>query len=252
MSCRLSRRCRRPRRSSCADGRLSRRGRRGCRRIAGDLLVATGVAAPRTQSTFGVVRCRRPEAGRRRLRRCTAKPSRQRNGRRRNPPRLLEGCGCGCGRPVSRCRRKPYLPRFILQRLGVTCLSANALSFWRLARRDSPRQPVTRLRADNRPAAYGFEPGDQADLFLHASHVVPGQPEAVRGPDIGLAVVQVHLVCREDIPSRRPIVRRIAVRLIEGVDDEPPVHLYRLLLLAGVEVDATPKSPLRFLPGSAE
>ena len=93
---------------------------------------------------------------------------------------------------------------------------------------------MVHLRHDDSAAGI-LKSGDEAQLALESSYLVPGEPETVRGPQARLAVVFGEVLYgKEELFFRCRIVR-VRVFVVECVDGQLPVDLDRLLRVFRVE-----------------
>jgi hypothetical protein len=99
----------------------------------------------------------------------------------------------------------------------------------------SARQDVPRLLADHHASLVGREARDQADLPLVSTRLIPRDPEAVRMAELRFAIVRGDLVfCEDEFPIGL-YVARVAIFLVERIDDQCAIDLDRRLLPFGVE-----------------
>jgi len=121
------------------------------------------------------------------------------------------------------------------------------LDFRRLNRvgRHRTSQQHPGLLADHNCAAFGGrEPRYQADLFLRSAGRIPRQPKAIGVTGLRLAVVFGELLGREDKLAVRHRIGGVALRFIEGIDDEVSARLDRLLAVLAVEHHPPAKAAL--------
>lgn len=83
-----------------------------------------------------------------------------------------------------------------------------------------------------------------------SAHIAPGGPNAVRVADARLAVVVLELIGGDDDAALGHTILRIAIGLVEHVDDELAVDLDRVFVVVFVEHQSTTKAALRLHAGS--
>lgn len=147
--------------------------------------------------------------------------------------------GRGCNRLVHRRR---HLPRGLghywhaglrrAKRPVGDCLLSHLC---RLA----PRQRLLARFADHQRRAVGNEARDQRNLLLGAAQFVPGDEHAIRGSQLGFAVVLLELLRGKHELARRARVGRATPRLVEGIDLERSLDLDRVPLLILMEEQAS-------------
>src|SRR6201999_3320347 len=92
-------------------------------------------------------------------------------------------------------------------------------------------------------------PANEAYLSFRSASLVPRQPEAVRSTHLTLAHVNRHLIGRKNVSPCRLIVRRLAIGLVERIDDELALDQDWLLSIFFIKQHPTTKAALRLLPG---
>ena len=95
-----------------------------------------------------------------------------------------------------------------------------------------PGQQVSRRLADHELSARGCEDRHQAYIHLRAAHLVPRQPDAVAGPQLGLAEVAGELLRRERILPVGCLAIRADFAVVVAIHDELPFDRHGLI--AGV------------------
>lgn len=101
------------------------------------------------------------------------------------------------------------------------------------------------LLADDRGAFGGGEPGDEADFRLRASGVIPGQPHAVRMPQLRPAVVPGELLGGEDEFSIRLDLIRCSALFDKRVDHQRAVDRDGLVPPGAEEHQLATEAPRR-------
>src|SRR3954464_3089057 len=94
-----------------------------------------------------------------------------------------------------------------------------------------------------------LEPANEAHLSFRSASVVPRQPEAIRSTHVTFAHVNRHLIGRKNVSPRWLIIRRLAIRFVERVDDQLAIDEDRLLSIFFVEQHSATKASLRLLSG---
>ncbi len=87
-----------------------------------------------------------------------------------------------------------------------------------------------------------LESNDHADLFSHASHVVPREKEVVGVSHFRLAIVDVQLIGSKHVLARRPWIGRLSPLFIERIDDQIPIDLHRSVAFILIEHQAAAKA----------
>jgi len=91
------------------------------------------------------------------------------------------------------------------------------------------------LLAHHGRAGLRLEADNQRDLLLNSAHLVPGNPHTIGMSDLRLAVMGRKLLGHEDVFSVGSGAVRIASVFVKSVDDQHPLGLDGILLLALVE-----------------
>lgn len=110
-------------------------------------------------------------------------------------------------------------------------------------------QDVPGLLADDYFAIGWNEAHDQAYLALRAAGLVPRNPNAVRVPEVRLAVVLGELLLGEHVLAVRFDLVVVASGLVESIDDKLAFHLDGFFTFGVVEHQPTAKTSPGFLVG---
>jgi hypothetical protein len=104
------------------------------------------------------------------------------------------------------------------------------------------RQYMSGLLAHDQTPFHGRESSDEADFPLLSTGLVPRNPHAVRMPQFRLAVMRGELVLGEDEFAVGFYVVRIAILLVEGVNDQGAIDLDGVFLSLSIEDQSAAES----------
>lgn len=116
----------------------------------------------------------------------------------------------------------------------------------------TPWQDVRRRFGHDLAADLRLKPGNDGQRPLHTAHFVDRQPEAVRVPQLRLAIVLFKRFGREDVLVDRLPPQRVFAAIVEQVDGERPFHLDGRLALPVVEHEPPAETAFRGLPRLVE
>ena len=125
-------------------------------------------------------------------------------------------------------------------------------SGFRCNRRRAARQGDQRLVADDRRPLGRLEATDEGHVLFRPACSIPRDPDTVRMPQLGLAVVTGKLLGGERVFSIRPGVAGIAASLLERVHDQRAVDPQRRVAVGTEEHQSAAEAPGRRTIGTLE